>query len=63
LHANFKLDRDGETVLLVDRDDRFNALLDSVTFGRLSRDQAWGRSSSQPDTFRILPPSPGAPNP
>ena len=63
LHANFKLDRDGETVLLVDRDDRFNALLDSVTFGRLSRDQAWGRSSSQPDTFRTLSPSPGAPNP
>jgi hypothetical protein len=50
-------------VLLVDRDDRFNALLDSVTFGRLSRDQAWGRPSSQPDTFRTLSPSPGAPNP
>ena len=63
LHAGFKLDRDGETLLLVDRDDRFNALLDSTSFGPLLNDQAWGRPASQPDTFEIQTPSPGAPNP
>ncbi len=63
LHANFKLDRDGETLLLVDRDNRFNALLDSVTFGPLGRDQAWARPSDQPDTYRSLPPTPGTTNP
>ncbi|MEY4325627.1 MAG: hypothetical protein RIS24_1798 [Verrucomicrobiota bacterium] len=63
LHANFKLNREGETLWLVDRDDRFNALLDAVTFGPLARDQAWGRSASQSETFRTLPPSPGMANP
>lgn len=63
LHANFKLNREGETLWLVDRDDRFNALLDAVSFGPLARDQAWGRSASQSETFRILPPSPGMANP
>ncbi len=63
LHANFKLNRDGETLWLVDRDDRFNALLDAVTFGPLARDQAWGRSASQNGTFRTMPPSPGMANP
>lgn len=63
LHANFKLNREGETLWLVDRDDRFNALLDTVTFGPLARDQAWGRSASQNGTFRTMPPSPGMANP
>jgi hypothetical protein len=63
LHAGFKLDRDGEALLLVDRDDRFNALLDSVTFGPLGRNQAWGRPLARPDTFEALQPSPGTANP
>ena len=63
LHANFKLNREGETLWLVDRDDRSNALLDAVTFGPLARDQAWGRSPSQNDAFRTMTPSPGMANP
>jgi hypothetical protein len=63
LHANFKLNREGETLWLVDRDDRSNGLLDSVTFGPLTRDQAWGRSASAGDAFRVMVPSPGRVNP
>lgn len=63
LHANFKLNREGETLWSVDRDDRSNALLDAVTFGPPVRDQAWGRSPSQNDAFRTMTPSPGMANP
>ena len=34
LHANFKLSRNGETVMLVDTDARGNQVLDMVTFGK-----------------------------
>ncbi len=37
-HASFKLSRSGETLLLVDRDDRGNAILDRVEFGEQQDD-------------------------
>lgn len=57
LHANFKGNRDGKTLWLEDRDERFNARLEAVTFGPLARDQAWGRSASQSEAFRPRVPS------
>ena len=63
LHAGFKLSADGEQVLLVDTDARFNALLDSVTFGPLGPDVAIGRTTEFPDRFLPVPPTPGAANP
>lgn len=63
LHASFKLDGDGEQVYLVDTDANLNALLDSVTFGPLSNNQAFGRSSANPAHFQTLVPTPGSANP
>jgi hypothetical protein len=63
LHANFKLDKDGEQVLFVDTDARLNGLLDEVYFGPLGKDQAYGRPKARPMTFQTLVPSPGTANP
>ena len=43
LHANFKLSRNGETVMLVDTDIRGNQVLDTVTFEKQEKDVALGR--------------------
>ena len=43
LHANFKLSRNGETVMLVDTDTRGNQVLDTVTFEKQEKDVALGR--------------------
>ncbi|MEA3226049.1 MAG: lamin tail domain-containing protein, partial [Planctomycetota bacterium] len=61
LHANFKLDADGEEIGLFDSDGV--TLIDSVTFGRQSSDISYGRHpdagvSWQPFAF----PSPAAEN-
>ncbi len=63
LHASFKLDKDGETVRLVDSDANLNALLDEVTFGVLAKDQSWGRTAADPKVFQTQVPSPGLANP
>ncbi len=63
LHASFKLDNDGEQILLVDTDTKFNALLDSVTFGPLSKNQAYGRPAAHPASFQTISPTPGTVNP
>lgn len=63
LHANFKLANSGETVLLVDRDDRGNALLDSVTFGSQVPDRSYSRTSANPNEFAIVAPTPNRANP
>jgi hypothetical protein len=62
LHANFKLSKSGETVMLVDTDERANAVLDSVTFGKQKPDVALGRLPNGQGTFRALPPTPGKEN-
>ena len=43
LHANFKLSRNGETVMLVDTDTRGNQVLDTVAFDEQEKDVALGR--------------------
>ena len=43
LHANFKLSRNGETVMLVDTDTRGNQVLDTVAFEKQEKDVALGR--------------------
>jgi hypothetical protein len=63
LHASFKLDKDGETVRLVDSDANLNALLDEVSFGVLAKDQSWGRTAADPTVFQTQVPSPGLANP
>ena len=62
LHASFKLDKDGESLALVDTDANLNLLLDSTTFGPLGADKAWARPAASPTLFQIQAPSPGATN-
>ncbi len=62
LHANFKLSRDGETVMLIDSDARRNAMLDSVTFARQETDMALGRFPDGEGAFRKLQGTPGEKN-
>jgi hypothetical protein len=62
LHANFKLSSDGEVVNLIDSDERGNALLDSVTFGKQEPDAALGRLPDGKGAFRALQATPGGMN-
>jgi hypothetical protein len=61
-HANFKLSRGGEAVMLIDSDERGNALLDSVTFGEQETDKALGRFPDGKGPFRKLQGTPGKKN-
>ena len=63
LHASFKLDKEGESLALVDTDANLNLLLDSTTFGPLGADKAWARPAASPTLFQIQAPSPGTANP
>lgn len=63
LHASFRLDADGEQLFLVGTDAQLNALLDSVTYGPLAQDQAYGRTAANPSQFQLLAPTPGLANP
>jgi hypothetical protein len=63
LHASFKLDKEGESLALVDTDANLNLLLDSTTFGPLGADKAWAHPAASPTLFQIQAPSPGAANP
>lgn len=61
LHTNFQLSRNGETLLLVDRDG--TTILDSVTFGVQLEDIAYGRYPDGGETWGFhQPPTPGAAN-
>lgn len=62
LHANFKLSRNGETVLLIDTDERGNKVIDSITFSELDRDSAFGRNPNATGTFQELEMTPGKQN-
>ena len=61
-HANFKLSRNGETVLLVDTDERGNKVIDSITFTELDRDSAIGRNPNATGIFQELVMTPGEQN-
>ena len=62
LHANFKLSRNGETVMLVDTDTRGNRVLDSVTFDKQEKDVALGRWPNGSGTLKPLQTTPGKEN-
>ena len=62
LHANFKLSRNGETVMLLDTDERGNQVLDTITFENLERDTAIGRYPNATGAFQVVKMTPGKQN-
>ncbi|MDY6875009.1 MAG: CotH kinase family protein [Chloroflexota bacterium] len=63
LHANFKLNRDGEEIGLFADETHGNVPLDSVVFGPQQEDISYGRQPDGSDTWNFLdPPTPGASN-
>lgn len=62
LHANFKLARNGETVMLVDTDIRGNQVLDTVTFEKQEKDVALGRWPNGSGELKRLQTTPGKEN-
>lgn len=62
LHANFKLARNGETVMLVDTDTRGNQVLDMVTFGKQEKNAALGRWPNGTGKLRPVEMTPGNAN-
>ena len=62
LHADFKLSKKGETVMLVDTDAQGNQVLDSITFGEQETDTAFGRSPDGTGDFQVVRATPGAQN-
>jgi hypothetical protein len=62
LHANFKFEKSGEEVLLIDSDGNLNAVLDSVTFGPQETDRSFGRSPGNLAVFVTMQPTPGKAN-
>ncbi len=62
LHANFKLEKAGEQILLIDIDANLNAVLDTVTYTTQKADRSVGRSPSDADQFILMQPTPGQPN-
>ncbi|MDE0186458.1 MAG: CotH kinase family protein [Candidatus Poribacteria bacterium] len=62
LHANFKLSRRGEIVMLIDTDARRNQILSSVEYGAQEKDVALGRFPNGIGDFKPLAMTPGKPN-
>ena len=62
LHANFKLSRNGETVMLVDADTRGNQVLDQVEFEKQEKDVALGRWPNGSGILKPLQTTPGKEN-
>lgn len=62
LHANFKLNKDGEGLYLFAPLSSGVALVDSITFGRLEGEITWGRYPNGAGPFRVLKPTPGTVN-
>ena len=62
LHANFKLSRNGETVMLVDTDIRGNQVLDTVTFDKQEKDVALGRWPNGSGKLKQVQTTPGKKN-
>jgi hypothetical protein len=60
LHANFRLDGDGEFLALVSVDGV--TILDSITFGEQTDDISFGRHPDGFESWRFLYPSPGTSN-
>ena len=62
LHANFKLSKGGEVVMLVDTDANGNQVLDSITFGEQETDTSFGRLPDGMGDFQVVAATPGAQN-
>lgn len=62
LHANFKLSRNGETVMLVDTDTRGNQVLDTVAFEKQEKDVALGRWPNGSGNLKQVQTTPGKEN-
>lgn len=62
LHANFKLSRNGETVMLVDTDARGNQVLDTVAFEKQEKDVALGRWPNGRGKLKQVQTTPGKEN-
>ena len=62
LHANFKLDKTGETIQLIDSDSDGNLILDEIKFAKLGADQALRRIPDAKGEPSLGDPSPGKKN-
>ena len=62
LHANFKLSRNGEIVMLVDANTRGNRVLDQVAFEKQEKDVALGRWPNGSGTLKPIQTTPGKEN-
>lgn len=62
LHANFKLSRNGETVMLVDTNARNNQIVDIITFDQMETDSAIGRLPNAEGEFQVVKMTPGKQN-
>lgn len=63
LHANFKLSKSGESLMLTGVDEGGQPMIvDSVRFGEQGKDEAVGRSPQGAAQWTQLLPTPGAPN-
>lgn len=63
LHASFKLNSMGEEIFLTDTDANYNVILDSLSYGPMDTDRAYGRTYADADVWTILDPTPGTQNP
>lgn len=62
LHANFKLAKSGEQILLVDKDANHNQVLDAIVFGPQATDVSYGRTAADADVWDAMTPTPAAAN-
>jgi hypothetical protein len=62
LHANFKLDAEGEFIGVFDVESTGFALIDGLAFGPQQTDRAWGRLPNGTGPFQAVHPTPGASN-
>ena len=62
LHANFKLAKSGESLMLVDTDANGNRVLSSVKFNKQRKDVALGRVPNGTGAFKALGMTPGKQN-
>jgi hypothetical protein len=62
LHASFQLSKEGEEILLIDKDANLNSVLDSISFGAQQADRSFGRSPSDSASFILMQPTPGRQN-
>jgi hypothetical protein len=58
LHTNFKLSKNGETVMLVDASADANQILNLVEFGNQIENSSIGRYPNGTGTFRLLKETP-----